>query len=317
MIGLRARRAACTLGAATLVGVSGCSDLDNDSPAAGRAVSATPSPSVWTEQRIEDGPTRFGAAFQGGQNRARYTSALSRTDQLLGRLEVVRVFNKGLPEPWPGRAAERDVVVSFKIDPALVLSGGVDDSMRTWFRTAPSHLDVFWVYFHEPENDVEDGDFSAADFRAAFAHLSALSREAFNPRLRATLVLMSYTLNPVSGRDWRDFYPGDDAVDVFAWDVYNRPTDSVPYTDPHVLLGGPRQVSESTGHPFAVAELGSVLADGDDGTGRAAWLREVGEYARKHRAEFVCYFDVDFARQGADYRLRDEPSISAWRSLSG
>lgn len=294
---------------------TGCSGRDPVPPRAAPS-SAAPAPVEATPAEPEDTSTRFGAAPEGGQDLAGYSEALALADATLGRLEVVRVFYKGMPDPWPGKAPGRDVVVSFKIHPEEVLSGAVDESMRRWFRSAPRDLGVNWVYYHEPEDNIEDGDFAAADFRAAFAHLSDLAGEADNPRLRATLVLQSYTLKPVSGREWRDYYPGDDAVDVFAWDVYNRPSASVPYASPEQLLDGPRIVSESTGHPFAVAELGSVLAEGDDGRGRADWLRAMGAYFKEHQVDFVSYFDLDFAKNQDDYRLRDDASLRAWRSLS-
>lgn len=309
------RRWFSAVGLATVLIASVACSAQDPVPTAEAAPSRSPQPAA-SASGTQDPVTRFGAAPEGAQGEGGYAAALERADRTLGQLEVVRLFYKGLPDPWPGKAPGRDVVVSFKIDPKRVLSGAVDDTMRAWYGEAPRDLDVNWVYYHEPENDIEDGAFSSADFRAAFAHLSELSREVANPRLRATLVLQSYTLKPASGRQWRDYYPGDAAVDVFAWDVYNRPSAAVPYSTAEELLDGPRQVSASTGRSFAVAELGSVLADGDDGTGRAAWLRAVGQYAKKHRAEFVTYFDVDFDRRDADYRLRDAASLAAWRALS-
>lgn len=267
----------------------------------------TAAPTVPTPSR-----TRFGAAFQVRRGEG-YANALARTDQSLGRLDVVRVFYPGAPAPWPGKAPGRNVVVSFKLDPRAVVTSEFDEQMRTWFRTAPRDLDVNWVYWHEPEDDIEAGRFTAEEFRAAFAHLARLAREANNPRLKSTLVLMSYTTRAASGRNWRDYYPGDDVIDVFAWDVYNRPgRDGEAYSSPAELMDAPRKISESVGKPFAVAELGSVLAPGDDGTGRATWLRTVGEYVKEHNADFLIYFDLSWNGGADDYRLRDAPSRQAW-----
>lgn len=242
---------------------------------------------------------------------------MARADDALGRLGVVRVFYPGLPDAWPGKAPGRSVVVSFKADANAVLSGATDASMTQWFTQAPRDLDVYWVYYHEPEDDIKKGKFTAAQYRDAFSHLNQLASQVGNPRLHSTLVLQSYTLKPASRRDWHDYFPGASVIDVFAWDVYNRPGDGVSYSTPADLLDGPRQVSESVGKAFAVAELGSVLAPGDDGTGRAAWLRGVGEYVKVHKTVFVAYFNLAFNSGADDYRLSDEASRRAWQETSG
>lgn len=262
---------------------------------------------------VATGPTQFGAAFQQEPGET-YEEALARTDETIGPLDVVRVFYQGEPDPWPGKAPDRHVVVSFKLEPRAVTAGLYDQAMTGWFAAAPRDQDVTWVYWHEPEDDIERGEFTAEEFRAAFAHLAGLADQAGNPRLRSALVLMSYTLRPPSGREWRDYYPGDDVVDVFAWDVYNRRTDG--YSSPEELLDRPRQVAESVGKPFAVAELGSKLAQGDDGQARAQWLLDLGDYALAHGARFVCYFDFVWNDGADDYRLDDEPSAAAWRQLT-
>lgn len=270
-----------------------------------------------TEADRADGTTatQFGAAFQR-ESRETYDQALARVDETLD-LELVRVFYGESPEPWPGKALGRDVVVSFKLDPAEVLAGEHDAQMRRWFATAPRNIDVNWVYWHEPEDDIESSAFTAEEFTGAFARLDAIADEASNPRLVSTLVLMSWTTNPASGRDWRDYFPPDEAVDVFAWDVYNRSADEGVYSDPADLLDAPRLAAASVGKPFAVAELGSTLVDGDDGTGRAAWLLDMGEYLLEHDTVFVSYFDFSWNSGADDYRLRDAPSVQAWRELSG
>lgn len=283
-------------------------------PATGSAPSADPVPSARPPSSASS--TLFGAAYRVTREEPEDV-ALARTDELLGRLDVVRVFNEDFPVPWPGKAPGRNVVVSFKLPPEQVTAGVHDEAMTAWFREAPDDVDVHWSYWHEPEDDIEDGVFTAEQYRAAFAHLQELAREAGGPRLRSALILQSYTTRPESGRDWRDYYPGDEAVDVFAWDVYNRPEREGGYSPPAQLMGAQVDASRSVGKPFAVAELGSVLAEGDDGSGRAQWLREVGDYLKAQDAVFVTYFDLAFNGGRDDYRLRDAASLEAWKDVTG
>lgn len=88
-------------------------------------------------------------------------------------------------------------------------------------RDRPRDRDVYWVYYHEPEDNIAAGEFTAADYRAAWRRLRSLADKAGNPRLHATLVLMGWSLDPLSKRDWRDYYPGRDVIQVLGWDVYN------------------------------------------------------------------------------------------------
>ncbi len=203
------------------------------------------------------------------------------------------------------------VVVSFKASPQRVISGELDGFFRDWFASAPRDRDVYWTNFHEPEDNIEEGAFTAAEYRGAFRRLAALASEAANPRLKATTIWMCYDLRPRSGRDWIDYYPGSDVVDVMAWDCYNnRGSANGVYLPPAELLDALRTASAVMGKPWGLAEYGSQLAPGDDGTGRAQWLLDSAAFARAHAALWVSYFD---AKHRADYRLLDEPSRAAWR----
>jgi hypothetical protein len=261
------------------------------------------------------GSTRFGASFPTPPGED-YAAALAREDKTLGHLDLVRLFYPRAPDPWPGKAPGRDLVVSFKLPPKGVLAGRYDTQMENWFSTVPANLDVYWSYFHEPENDVEAGTFTAADYRAAFVHLDELADRAHNPRLKSTLILQSYSTRPDSGRNWRDYLPDPAHVDVIAWDVYNRVEQDGRYVGPAALLKAPLAASASVGKPFAVAEFGSALVSGDSGSGRAAWLQKMAVYLAQHHAVFVCYFDFDWNGGKDDFRLKDKKSLNAWKDVS-
>jgi hypothetical protein len=259
--------------------------------------------------------TRYGASFQT-ENGEGYDAGLARMDATLGHLDLVRVFYQGAPDPWPGKAPGRNVAVSFKLPPREVISGAYDTSMRRWFASAPKNLDVYWTYWHEPENDIADGSFTAAEFKTAFTHLDRLADRANNPRLKSTVILQSYSTRPESGRSWRSYVPNPDHVDVLAWDVYNRPSPEAGYQVPLDLLDAPLNASKSMGKPFAVAEIGSPIAPGDQGSGRAEWLRRMGAYLDQHHALFACYFDFLWNDGKDDYRLQDPASVQAWKDIS-
>lgn len=260
-----------------------------------------------------------GASFLPESRGESYQQAFERVNDYYG-LESVRVFYSGLPQHWPGKldAGKLALSVSFKADPTDVTTGKHDQHFRKWFAEAPKNVNVHWTYFHEPEDNIKKGQFTAAQFRAAWKHLHNLAEQADNPRLQSALTLMYWTADPASGRDWKDYYPGSEYVDVLAWDAYNQIGGvTKKYRSADTILRHVVATNKAAGEPLAIGELGSDLATGDkDGSGRAAWLREVTDYLTRHGALWVQYFDIDYTPQGhSDYRLRDEPSKTAWHDF--
>ncbi|GAB3415727.1 CBM96 family carbohydrate-binding protein [Flindersiella endophytica] len=259
--------------------------------------------------------TLCGASFDTeGQS---YGDALGKEDQLFNGLELVRVFYGALPA-WKGSKADtagRAVNVSFKYNPSDIVDGTYDAYLRSWFKSVPRDRTVYWTYYHEPEDNIRAGEFSAAGYRNAWKHLKQLADQAGNPHLHSTLVLMQWSLSKESGRDWRDYYAGPETIDVLGWDVYNYKSrvDKGEYRTPAEMFDQIIQISEQENRPWAVAEFGSHLAKGDSGAKRAAWLRASAAYATRHKALYVAYFDLDWST--GDYRLRDTASQAAWQEF--
>lgn len=261
-----------------------------------------------------NGGTLFGTTVWTGDG-VNMSTGLAKSRAAYGNLEIVRVFYPGLPAAWPGSAGTvgGNVEVSFKALPKDVLSGSLDSRLSTWFATAPKGRQVIWTYYHEPEDDIARGSFSAADYRAAWQHLAALADKSGNPALKSSLVLMGWSLSKQSGRNWKDYYPGSAAIDILGWDVYNLGAKKGVYNAPATVVGDIATTSRAEGKAWGVAELGSVLISGDgSGTGRAQWLRDMGAYLKSNGAYYVTYFD---APVGAEYRLFDAPSKNAWRDV--
>ena len=249
--------------------------------------SATPSPApaVRRFQPVPAGSALCGVSF--ADEGLSYGGALAQEDARFGGVDMVRVFFPGAPPAWSGSTADiphRTVNVSFKFDADDVVAGKHDAAMRTWFAGVPRNIDVYWTYYHEPEDNIRDGEFTAAQYRAAWQRLRGLADAAGNPRLRSALVLMEWSLRPASGRNWRDYYPGKATIDVLSWDVYNAQAAKGGYAAPATLFGQIVAVAEAEGRPWAVSEFGSHLATGDTGTARAAWLNASVRYLMEQKA---------------------------------
>ncbi len=276
-------------------------------------VTPTPTPTPTPPPVTNPSGTLFGTSIYQEPGET-FETAYQRRVKEFGDLPVDRVYYPGLPKPWPGNAgySGTTVSVSFKATPQQVLSGTYDATLTSWFETAPRDRDIYWTYYHEPEDNIEAGDFTAADYRAAWQRISTLADKAQNPRLHATMILMCYTLTSYSGRSFADYYPGSAYIDVLGWDCYNQYWGKGSYIDPAAQFAAVLATSKSTGKPFAVTEFGSQIVAGDTtGAGRAAWLRASAAYLSAQSALFVTYFDSPITK---DYRLLDTNSVQAWKA---
>ncbi len=245
-----------------------------------------------------------------------YQQALAASESRYGRLAVVRYFDGAAPEPWSAlnaKLTDHTSIVSFRYLPSTIINGSHDAELQAWFASAPTDHLVYWSYMHEPEDDIARGNFTAADYRAAWAHIATIAASVNNPELRATLILMCWSVRPAAHRNWQDYYsPG--SIQVIAWDCYNANYRISTYGKPSTIMGAAIAISQQLGLEWGIAELGSVKVNGDTtGSGRAAWMADCATYLQQQGASFVAYFDIKGKK--SDYRLLDQPSIAEWATL--
>lgn len=299
----------------TLLAVATGCDGEADAGPAPRTSERPPAEPPADPTAPEPTGTLFGAnVYQAPGESAE--AALARVDTTFGPLQVVRLFSEGLPPDWASvteLVGDRPVVVSFKADPTQVVTGAFDEQLSAWFASAPTDRDTYWAYFHEPEDDVERGSFTAAEFVRAWTHVAGLAEQAGNDWLRPTVVLMCWTVDTDSGRDWHDFAPPAGSVDVLAFDCYAHGATAETYVNPYELVAPAFKAARELGADWAIAETGARVADPlADGAGRAGWLSALGAIARNNDARFVTYFD---SPTGGDFQLRDPESVAAWSRL--
>ncbi|AXH89762.1 hypothetical protein ACFWDZ_23410 [Micromonospora aurantiaca] len=308
-----------SVGPATSMG-PGTPGTPGASPSADQGLGGKPSarPSASADAGPAFSGTRLtlpGASIgvQGGET---FGQALARSDQTFGKLRMARIFFPGLPPAWSGSRADvvdRTVVVSFKASPQEVNTGKFDSRLTSWFSSIPREHNVYWSYFHEPEDDVERGAFSTTAYRTAWKRIAGLADRTGNPKLINTLILMCWTLDSKSGRSFDAFYPGGDVIEALGWDCYNWGKKWKRYASPQEIYGPMISKSKALGKPWGVAETGSDLVPGDGGTGRAAWIRSMTSFLNGQRPEFVAYYNQTVSQ--GDFRLLDQPSIQAWKSF--
>ena len=262
--------------------------------------------------------TRFGISLSGSSGSS-VTDDLAAEERRFGtRVNAVRTWDSTIPtgDVWAKRTAgfgSRYVVTSIRAKPQDVIAGRYDSQLRSYFSSAPTTMPIFWNYFHEPEDEVKAGQFTAAQFVQAHKRIADIAGSYCRSNLYPTLVLMGWTAMPASKLDWTDYYPGSGYVSVLGWDPYNGAQgDATSYRSPATLFDAVVGKSRAAGKPFGIAETGTARIPGDSsGTGRAAWLKQVESYMEANRAVFVTYFQ---STNNGDFELRDAPGVAAWKA---
>lgn len=246
--------------------------------------------------------------------------AYQRVKTAFGQHDILRQYET---DPvWPSWIPkEATVQISFKINPAEVLNGSKDAVLTTFFEAMSSNKKVYWTYFHEPEDDIKEGAFTAEQYRNAFDYIINLQKSLNKPNLVPTLCLMSYSLTPESNRNWRDYLPTK--VELLSWDGYYRDNMNL---DVAKVFDKVRAVAVETGLPWAVAETGvnkmkksGEVNEAMDIETRKQLLTALSTDIKnkKPRPVYVSYFDSDPSHDAAfsDWRISDDPTmVAAWKA---
>lgn len=145
--------------------------------------------------------------------------------------EAVRIFEEDGPPYWPSFIREetgKSAVpwVSYKLHPSDVLSGVHDAKLAEAFAAAPTNRPTRWAYWHEPEDNTEGTEggasFTKAQYRDATQRIFGIA-DAHVPdkdKCRGGIILMGWSVNPSSGRDWRTWLHPEVPYRFVGWDVY-------------------------------------------------------------------------------------------------
>lgn len=204
----------------------------------------------------------------------------------------------------PGR---RQLIVSFKTWPQDILAGLYDADIVATAQACPTDRPTLLIPWHEPEDDIERGEFTVQQYRDAVTHFAQLVHGAGNPMVRVAVCLMDFTFLGGKGRDWHNYFvPG--AVDVLCVDAYQwSPTNPADHSQVFVPAA---QAAAAAGVPLAIAETG--VDKSFTGQARLDALTALARYAAAAGAIVACYFD-----QGPTDRwdiLSDPASVAAWKA---
>lgn len=203
---------------------------------------------------------------------------------------------------------------SFNLPPAEVLTGAWDARIATFVASTPAN--TILSIWHEPEQEIEKGLFTAQEFRDMMVRFNTLvdAQNALDGGTRlVSVVLMVSTFSGFKGRDPNTYWPGNAGADLIAVDAYGSPsgtkTTAAPagYTDgrnwktAEALLSPVYNFSLAKGTGWGVSEFG-YLVDVHNPTHKGQTITDGVSYARAKGAVMFEYFDSFGSR--ADWRLR-------------
>lgn len=180
-------------------------------------------------------------------------------------VRAVRCFLASPPAVWakhpwlpsipPGTA----VVVSF--------SAGTAAQAAVFLASRPANLGpVIATWKHEPEDDIEKGTLTLADWKAKQVEWAPEFRRV---GVIPAMILMHYTL--ISRvRRVSDYYLAE-AHDMVCFDAYNYGNKNTPpdYSDPANIIDHVATFAESVGRPWGITEAGTPIINSAEQ--RAAW----------------------------------------------
>jgi hypothetical protein len=251
--------------------------------------------------------TPLGANASGPSQLATATSEF-------GHMPVIRVYYTAVPSPseWSSGVLainHSSVVLSFDPSPARILSGADDAALAHFFDAAPTGNAIYYSYYAEPESYIRKGQFTLAQYKAAWAHIVAIADAAHNPYLHSTLILQGQDGRAGDEYNFRDYLPAGGVISTIGWDAYPNgavEAQTPQQTAPADFMGPDVAAAKSVGLPFGFAEFALGTS-----AGQPQWLTDVANYLQSNGALFGTLFDAT----GFPWMvLRDSASIQAWRA---
>jgi hypothetical protein len=180
--------------------------------------------------------------------------------------------------------------------------------------------DGYFSFFHEPEDDIERGDFTAIAYRAAANQVYKVVGPILRPLgWKMSTILMGWTLDNRSGRNVSDYWVSE--ADAIGWDIYNKGDAGDPpkpafmsnpptqYVNSHVAqLKRARDYTESNGRVPFIGEygVGRRLVD-TAGTERTNALKLTRDQGGFDGFTVLAYYEDGVMDNRAEYAVRNEP----------
>lgn len=175
------------------------------------------------------------------------------------------------------------------------------------FSAAPAGRDFVYCPWHEPEDDVAAGSFTAAQLRAAYALVRQAATQV-GPHIKVAVILMGYTWQAVSGRNPETYIPADADFDYLLTDTYFAGTIGQPVSAIPTAFDAQLATAAAHGKAWGIGECGI----GQKVTGQAR-LDAVTSLAATIKAKGGA-FGLYFATGTTSQWWLDSAGVAAWKA---
>ncbi|MGC4231920.1 MAG: hypothetical protein QM594_02830 [Niabella sp.] len=213
-----------------------------------------------------------------------------------------RSYDNGIPANFSASAMAADVgncpISVGSIKPSFSNSNSVNYNLiRDFVLSIPANRTVYLIFWHEPEDNIEDGQFTAAQYRSGLVNFirAVISVQNQRPNVHPAFCLMAYTFKPQSGRNPEDYRPTG-----LTWDertktvagidgYFNDPTQSAASVfNPIFTKMGLNSGSGTSNWGFSRFGIFETAAHGS----RASWVTNLGSWAKNHgKMELVSWYN--------------------------
>jgi hypothetical protein len=214
-------------------------------------------------------------------------------------------------------AGIRESMWSFKPTPSTFAAGGNDTWFNSFLSSIPNGQKVIFIMWHEPEDNIRDGEFTLADWKAANNRMGQLVHATGRPELRTAICLLGpWTFDPSSPYHTIDYWDTgfDDNIDYIGYDPYNQTSAFTPLANDTNFITAMNWATVTHQKPVILPEFGCIDDPGGDATKKATWITEAYEYCLDVGMYSICYFNIDGSI--ANVKLITPEAIAAYNAVN-
>lgn len=187
----------------------------------------------------------------------------------------------------------RESVWSFKPTPATFAAGGNDTWFNGFLSSIPNGQKVIFIMWHEPEDNIKNGEFTLADWKAANNRMGQLIHATGRPDLRAAICLLgAWTFDPSSPYHTNEYWDSGFAsnIDYVGFDPY---TTDGHFTRLDADVNFQKAMTWATvthAKRVILPEFGAI--DNAVATKKSTWITDVYNYAVSANMYSILYFNA-------------------------
>jgi hypothetical protein len=214
-------------------------------------------------------------------------------------------------------ASVRESMWSFKPTPATFAAGTNDSWFNGFLNSIPNGQKVIFILWHEPEDNIKNGDFTLAAWKAANNHLGQLVHATGRPELRTAICMLgAWTFDPSSPYHTNEYWDsGFDAnIDYVGFDPYNQSSNFTRLDADVNFMKGMTWAQTTHNKTVILPEWGCIDDPGGDATKKANWITDTYNFCLSNDMYAALYFNDTGTI--ATVPLTTSESIAAFSSIN-